>query len=1498
MAAAARSLAGVEVPVLGSDKVQWIELAVPSSASSALAPQVPSQSVSGAALTPRDAAGCHAVEEGETKTYLIWRFHKDSPNTLEVIEVISCNGFPQTGLRLVFQDALCPSTYLCKNVIRSGSGSENSYSLYGLTVSGVAYLLNLRKSFPYISGSNFPQSDYREFNVVSPAQVTAMAVTSACLATGYQDGVVRCFQFGILDPDAPGFVFELRDDVGIGRLWNFVSRGKAVAAVQDMAICEVCERKLSFVLHADGFLRMWDLASHTKLAGYNTFSHELEGSKPTRLWVSEVDYDANIISLAVLHGQFLVSDIEVIVVYHFGFDAEDNVQVSSKPSIQSIRLEEGKLIDLKFCGGKLWILKGDGSMLYDLSQYDFETEDTSVYGLQEDFVAEQLFQSSEHALDDLLWTDHSVLSSMKDQDANFVSSIFLRRLLQPGIYHTSALRATLLEHKKYISEYEFHSLTLDGLKKEIFAIMEGEGTANNTVATVHFWKSFCTQFLHHWCQYSAPYAVFVDASMDVVGLIRKNSISLFRSLEGIEQLIYGFSDEFHNRRSSWTQDKDIDSELLLEMLRCMSYISHQLGGAASALYYESVVNPVTSSEDILSQLLKIIEYGYSSSMTPLIQQIGIDATWTSQQTAHRSQRKFAVDMLISLNSLCSRATNWAGVLDTIEKFLTYLDLHSTIKTVDSKSIYNVNSVLLIQATSQVARVMFETAFDSLLLLRYLINISAQVNLPQVDKNRIKVKLIPAIQEVIIKWLVIHFMGTVPTTQQSLEDFGSRLSLLNIGTKMVRPWNGKLGSADFTLACLLEFPNSLEGLEVLDSTSLPDLSKLNQLVHNFCSSFSSSFTVVEHTTSNLIIELASLLLHHGQYVASENLFVIMDHYSRSRKHSISTQISDGELSACHHLLGYCLVLSQSTLQGVPKEQKLHESLCSFFRAASGAESPKYLKNLSFQTGFQYPEECESGAIWKLHYYQWAMRLFEQYGASEGACEFALAALEQVDEVLKNSNNALPEYETVRGQLWANVFRFSLDLKHYRDAYCAIISNPDDESRYICLRRFVIVLCENCATKVACDGGLPFVGLLEKVEQELVWKAERSDVFAKPNIYKLLYAFEANQNNWRKAAGYMYRYSIRLKKEANLDGSHQYSSVLQERLTALSSSINALQQVDHAYAWMESQSGNDHTNYQMSPNKRPRIVLSKISSDSNEASGINCAVDIEMLEKEYILTKAQHILSLVSSKFKFSGKQMLVNLVDILIEENMYDMAFTIIVNFWKGTKLQWELERAFVAISQKCCSNRVGPTVIVSNVDTNNHLLGYSEEETYSEGKIIASSNFHKIPGTDHWETLEQYLEKYRKLHRRLPIIVAETFLHTDPQIELPLWLVHMFKGGGKVSWSMTGQEPDPATLFRLYVDYGRLAEATNMLLEYLDLFSSMRTTDLINRKRMTATWFPYMTIERLWYQLEEMRKSCHMVDDCDRLKKMLQEALMKHLQQVQIDSEDAIAAASASKMQS
>lgn len=112
---------------------------------------------------------------------------------------------------------------------------------------------------------------------------------------------------------------------------------------------------------------------------------------------------------------------------------------------------------------------------------------------------------------------------------------------------------------------------------------------------------------------------------------------------------------------------------------------------------------------------------------------------------------------------------------------------------------------------------------------------------------------------------------------------------------------------------------------------------------------------------------------------------------------------------------------------------------------------------------------SSATWKLHYYEWAMQIFERYNISEGACQFAYAALEQVDEAYNfiertEKVNLTQIANDIRGRLWANVFKFSLDLNLLNDAYCAIISNPDEENKRICLRRFIIVLFECGKTKV--------------------------------------------------------------------------------------------------------------------------------------------------------------------------------------------------------------------------------------------------------------------------------------------------------------------------------------------------------------------------------------------------------------------------------------------------
>lgn len=38
---------------------------------------------------------------------------------------------------------------------------------------------------------------------------------------------------------------------------------------------------------------------------------------------------------------------------------------------------------------------------------------------------------------------------------------------------------------------------------------------------------------------------------------------------------------------------------------------------------------------------------------------------------------------------------------------------------------------------------------------------------------------------------------------------------------------------------------------------------------------------------------------------------------------------------------------------------------------------------------------------------------------------------------------------------------------------------------------------------------------------------------------------------------------------------------------------------------------------------------------------------------------------------------------------------------------------------------------------------------------------------------------------------------------------------------MMSQELSPASLFQLYVEYGRYTDATNLLLEYIDSFASV-----------------------------------------------------------------------------
>ena len=97
----------------------------------------------------------------------------------------------------------------------------------------------------------------------------------------------------------------------------------------------------------------------------------------------------------------------------------------------------------------------------------------------------------------------------------------------------------------------------------------------------------------------------------------------------------------------------------------------------------------------------------------------------------------------------------------------------------------------------------------------------------------------------------------------------------------------------------------------------------------------------------------------------------------------------------------------------------------------------------------------------------------------------------------------------------------------------------------------------------------------------------------------------RNNWRRAALYMYLYSVRMKETGQVETRSSSTFLLQERLNGLAAAINALHLVDPTSAWLDLES-DICGNLSCRPSKRIRIYansngtnLSKLSSVINSS-----------------------------------------------------------------------------------------------------------------------------------------------------------------------------------------------------------------------------------------------------------------------------------------------------------
>ncbi|KAL0700348.1 hypothetical protein Bca4012_056470 [Brassica carinata] len=1486
---------GMEVPVAGGGNVvKWLDISVPP-------PPSPSTEDNGCILLPSSeedyASSCVL---GEPPISFVWRINKTSPNVLELLQLSAKSGFPLTGIRFVFAHTLSPFAFLFAE-----EGSNSARILYALTPSGVVYVLKLENTSAYKSGSVFPIDHLIHLDVrphLNETNVTSVAALPGFLFLGRSDGSVSCFQPAVSPQTPSGVHQELRDDTGLGRLWGFVRHvlGTVVAAVQDLFISEAYGRNLICVLHADGALRVWDILTCSRVLCQSIAAKNVEGVMCLRLWLGKADYDSGIMPLAVLYRNTMGVSVDVITVYGLLFSSGEGIALSLDSGLQNISLEGGELRDVRFTSDKIWTLKADELTSHVLFQKS-STMEARSYTLQEEYISEQLFLSARSSSHDLLLTSHSLLSSAKDQIMGFISSIYLRRLLCPGVFHDVALRLTLRDHNKHWTDSEFQSLSLDELKSEILLLVEQEVTGETSISVFHWWENFCSRYLDHWCNSNEPCTLLVQS--DVVGLVRNSSVSLFFRLENVEHSLGGSSSEHSNLTNLGLGMSISEHEILSEVLRCTLKINKQWGAAPYAMYYESVTGkPVISSEEIVPRLVNILESGYAMSMGQRTwSDLGADRALDEELEAHKNLRTFSIEMLLSLSALCQRAGSWEKVFTIMEHYLQYLVPKKVMHNNDGETLSDICSSILVQATSQFAKVMFESAFDIFLLVSYLLNISGQVNMSQQDICKLRLELLPMIQDIVSEWLIILFFVTTPAQLTSMEDFSFKLSSLQIDSSIdKRSWNTMLGKCGFSLAYILLFSDrSFIADSRFNLRYLPSSQSITSLVQNFISWIRYSQTGED--SSSLLrrsTELTLRLIRNGQADAVERILLVVEASLRGEKTFGHAQDINGDWCLLQHLRGCCLLDQvQRGACGVLKERKISDAIRCFFRASSGKGSWKALHSLAKEAGFSHStigasisDGEKSCATWKLHYYEWAMQIFERYNISEGACQFAYAALEQVDEAInfmESGENVHPPVTATncRGRLWANVFKFTLDLNLLNDAYCAIISNPDEEIKRICLRRFIIVLFECGKTKILSDGHLPFIGLSEKITQELSWKAGRSEIMIKPNPYKLLYAYEMRRHNWRMAASYMYQFSARLRSEAASTDYKHKSLVLQERLNGLSAAINALSLVHPGYAWIDPLP-EESMHY---PAKKAKRAEEQQLRSKDQPIGYQSCIDIEKIQNEFVFTTAEYLLSLKNFEWTYSGlDRPPPDLVDVLVQADLYDMAFTVVLKFWKGSALNRELEKIFENMAIRCCPAKGTPW---SSNDLRPNLLLTSTEHdvTHSPDRSPAVQNSN-LAGD--WEILEVYLKRYKDIHARLPVTVASTLLQADSCIELPLWLVHMFKDGKKEkALGMGGQEASPASLFQLYVDYGRLTEATNLLLEYMESFASSKPAEVLKRKKVSGVWFPYTTVERLWWALEKTMNSGRMLEQCQKLKGQLQQALLNHLKLLKVDSDDAVSSA-------
>jgi hypothetical protein len=165
----------------------------------------------------------------------------------------------------------------------------------------------------------------------------------------------------------------------------------------------------------------------------------------------------------------------------------------------------------------------------------------------------------------------------------------------------------------------------------------------------------------------------------------------------------------------------------------------------------------------------------------------------------------------------------------------------------------------------------------------------------------------------------------------------------------------------------------------------------------------------------------------------------------------------------------------------------------------------------------------------------------------------------DAIIELIHKAIPscKCQLNRSKLYCILFKSYMDLEYYEQAFEALMTNTDAEWKRNCLKQFVVELCNQNKASVLID--FEYSHMQEYVKELLHKRALASDLRTH-DYYSILYAFFLKNSDYIKAAGCMYEYAQRLKKEQT-----GMSSLLKQEKCYLAC-LNCLKLVNSDYAWL--------------------------------------------------------------------------------------------------------------------------------------------------------------------------------------------------------------------------------------------------------------------------------------------------------------------------------------------